>query len=148
MEKAGRVVRAAEDVFKATRSDTDGRFEMLVMDVGYGFGPPLHAHEVQDDSFYVVEGILTVQLGDDLIELSPGDFATASPGEVHTFTNARPGHAVRLVNLMTPAIGFDTVIRAAMASADPAELERVGNEYGLTVVGPPMAVVLGLGEVK
>jgi quercetin dioxygenase-like cupin family protein len=141
---AGRIVRAEADVFKATGADTDGRFEMLVMDVEYGFGPPAHIHEVQDDSFYVLDGTLTVLLGDDLVELAPGDFATAPPGVVHTFTNTDPDRAARMVNLMTPGIGFDTVIKAAMATADPAELERVGKEYGLTVVGPPLAVRLGL----
>jgi mannose-6-phosphate isomerase-like protein (cupin superfamily) len=32
-----------------------------------------------EDSFFVVEGILTVQLGDEVVELGPGDFATARP---------------------------------------------------------------------
>jgi quercetin dioxygenase-like cupin family protein len=72
----GLVVRGFErGPFKATGRDTDGRFDLFVMDVAYGFGPPLHTHTAQEDSFYVVDGVLTVQLGDEVIELAPGDFA-------------------------------------------------------------------------
>lgn len=141
----GRVVRAeAADIFKASGSNTDGRFELMVMDVGYLFGPPLHIHEVQEDSFYVLDGVLTVQIGDDIIELKPGDFATAPPGVAHTFTNTEAEGTARMVNIMTPGIGFDRYIAAAMSGTDPAEMERLDKQYGVTMVGPPLPAKLGL----
>lgn len=78
---AGRIVRADEgDPFKASGQDNEGRLDMFVLDLGYRSGPPLHTHVSQEDTFYVVDGVLSVQLGDDVVELSPGDFATAPPG--------------------------------------------------------------------
>lgn len=67
--------------WKANGRDNAGRFDFLVIDhLAYGAGPPLHVHADQEDSFYVVEGILTLQLGDQVVELGPGDFASAPPG--------------------------------------------------------------------
>ncbi len=110
-------------------------------------GPPLHVHTTQEDTFYVLDGVLTVQLGDDIVELGPGDFGTAPPGVPHSFTNARADRACRAVNLMTPGIGFDRYIGQidkVAATGDHDALERLHAQYGLTVVGPSLAERLGL----
>jgi mannose-6-phosphate isomerase-like protein (cupin superfamily) len=141
----GRVVRAdASEPFKASGSNTDGRFEMIVLEVDYLSGPPLHTHDVQEDSFYVLEGTLTAQIGDHIVELRPGDFATAPPGVAHTFTNTDREQAARIVNVMTPGIGFDRYIAAALSGADAAEMERLNQKYGVTMIGPRLPEKLGL----
>ncbi len=141
----GRVVRReAGSVCKATGADNDGRFEMLVLDVEHRGGPPLHTHEVQEDSFFVLDGVLTVQMADEVVALYPGDFATVPPGVPHTFTNTDPDRAARVLNIMTPGIGFDRYIAAAMSGTGEAEMERLGEEYGVTMVGPSLPEKLGL----
>ncbi len=108
----GCVVRAeAAEMVKASGSSTGGRFELVVLDVGYSFGPPVHCHDPQEDSFYVLEGVLTVQIGDEIIELAPGDFATAPPGVAHTFTNTNRHKTARVANLMTPGIASTATSR-------------------------------------
>ena len=76
----GYVMRNAPGwAWKANGRDNQGRFDFLVIDhLAYGAGPPLHFHTTFEDSFFVLDGVLTVQLGDDVVELSPGDFATPS----------------------------------------------------------------------
>ena len=143
----GMVVRGNESgPFKASGRDTDGRFDLFVMDVDYAFGPPLHTHTAQEDSFYVVDGVLTVQLGDDIIELAAGDFASAAPGVSHTFTNTQADRAVRMVNLMTPGIGFDQYIQQLIVDTppEPAVMEKLNQEFGVQMVGPPLSHKLGL----
>ena len=46
-------------------------------------GPPLHIHEDTDECFYVVEGRLLIQVGEDRHELGPGCFAWL-PGRSRT----------------------------------------------------------------
>lgn len=133
--------------WKANGRDNEGRFDFLVSEVAYGTGPGLHVHATQEDTFYVIEGVLTVQLGDDIVELGPGDFGTAPPGLPHSFTNADAERACRTVNLMTPGVGFDHYIgqiEKVVASGDHAALERLHAQYGVTVVGPSLAERLGL----
>ena len=128
-------------------ADTNGRFDFLVSTYPYLAGPPLHVHDEQDDTFFVLEGILTIQVGDELIDLGPGDFATVPPGIAHTFANAKPDQGpVRAVNVMTPG-GFDGYFREAFASGgppDPSIMNDLGRKYGVTWVGPTIAARLGL----
>jgi len=108
----------------------------------------LHFHAAQEDSFYVLEGVLTLQLGEDVVELGPGDFATAPPGVPHSFTNAHADQkACRMVNLLTPGIGFDrylSQIEKVAATGDQDAMDRLNAEYGVTIVGPSVAERLGL----
>jgi quercetin dioxygenase-like cupin family protein len=134
-------------LFKAGKL-TDNEFDFLIMDVGYLSGPPLHIHREQHDTFYVLEGVLSIQVGEDITELHPGDFATVPPGVPHTFDNIQSGQVVKVANLMTPS-GFDAYF------AEVAELETDGNnttealehlaaKYGTTVVGSAINAKLGL----
>lgn len=149
-QRTGYVLRDAPQwTWKANGRDNDGRFDFLVInDLSYASGPPLHTHAGQEDSFFVLEGILTAQLDDEVIELGPGDFATAPPGVPHSFTNARREQRVcRAVNLMTPGTGFDRYLEQLerlAASGDHESLDRLHAEFGVTIVGPSVAERLGL----
>jgi mannose-6-phosphate isomerase-like protein (cupin superfamily) len=146
----GYVVRNAPGwAWKANARDNQGRFDFLVIDhLAYGAGPPLHFHTTFEDSFFVLDGVLTVQLGDDVVELSSGDFATAPPGVPHSLTNARADqHACRAINVLTPGVGFDRYlaqVETVAATGDHAAMERLNAEYDVTVVGPSVANRLGL----
>jgi quercetin dioxygenase-like cupin family protein len=143
-----RVVRAAAgESFLASGSDTGGRFDMMVLDVGHLQGPPLHVHDVQEDSFYVLEGVVTVQIGDEVLDLEPGDFATAPPGVAHAFTNTDRDRVARMINVMTPGTGFDRYVAAALGGSGRSEMERLGREYGVTLVGPTLPEKLGLARI-
>jgi mannose-6-phosphate isomerase-like protein (cupin superfamily) len=149
-----RIVRSADGnsygnqwLFKEG-SLTDGKFDFLVGHIDYLAGPSLHIHREQVDSFYVLEGILTMQIGDDIVELGPGDFATAPPGVPHTFANTHKDQPpVKLVNLMTPGgldRHFQDLIEAGADANAPARRAELEADCGLTVVGPTLAEKLGL----
>lgn len=146
----GYVLREAPGwTWKANGRDNQGRFDFLVAGhIAYGTGPPLHIHAIQQDSFYVLDGVLTLQLGDDVVELGPGDFATAPPGVPHSFTNAHADqNSCRTVNLLTPGIGFDrylSQLEQIAATCDEDAMERLNAEYGVTIAGPSLAERLGL----
>jgi mannose-6-phosphate isomerase-like protein (cupin superfamily) len=141
--------RAPGMTFPASGRDNQGRFDFGVAEgFPYAAGPPLHTHAAQEDSFFVVEGILTVQLGDEIFELGSGDFATAPPGVPHSFTNAHPAEKTcRVINVLTPGNGFDgylSQLEEAAAISDHEAMERLNAEYGVTIVGPSLAARLGL----
>lgn len=149
-----RIVRSAEgDVYEKMWSFkhgslNGGKFDFMVGHIGYLDGPPLHVHREQDDTFYVLEGVLAVQIGDEVFDLGPGDFGTAPPGVPHTFDNTRKDQPpVKVCNLMTPG-GLDRQFRdrASMGEAanDPKQLEKLREEHGITIVGPTLGVKLGL----
>jgi quercetin dioxygenase-like cupin family protein len=82
----------AQIFIKATGEHTSGSFFLAESTLAPGFaGPPPHRHRELHDMFYVLEGTLTLRLGDQEIEAGPGSFACVPPGVVHTFRNDSDG---------------------------------------------------------
>jgi quercetin dioxygenase-like cupin family protein len=150
----GRVVRSGEgDVYDAAwifkhGARTGGPFDFMIGSLNYLTGPPLHVHREQHDSFYVLEGVLTFQLGEEVLELRPGDFVSAPPGVPHTFDNTKKdGPPVKVCNILTPG-GFDQFMvrlgELGSASEDPTVFAAAAETFGIIMVGPTLAEKLGL----
>ena len=77
--KSGRVT------VKAGSAETDHTFSQIETDDPRGSGPPLHLHHNEDETFYVLEGEVTVQVGDERIDLNAGDFLFGPRGIAHAY---------------------------------------------------------------
>ena len=90
---------------KAGSEQTAGSFYCGEVELEPGFpGPPPHVHDRLHDMFYVLEGALTMRVGDAELEAPAGTFVCVPPGVVHTFSN--PGAArVRFLNFNTRRVG-------------------------------------------
>lgn len=142
----GAAYRQGPALFKATGDQTGGRFDFFEMTIEYLTGPGLHWHANQDDTFYVLDGVLTVQCGDEIHDLHPGDFITIPPRVPHTFDNTRKDKPAKVINLMTPGgyHGLFAENELLAEDAHPAEQDRINEKYEVTYVGPPLADRLGL----
>lgn len=143
----GRSYKQGPSLFKAAGDETGGRFDFFEMEIEYLTGPPLHYHFVQDDTFYVLDGVLAVQFDDEVVELGPGDFCSIPPGVPHTFDNIRKDQPpVKVINLMTPA-GYEGVFVANETldeDTDASVRDQINADHEVTFVGPPLKVKLGL----
>jgi quercetin dioxygenase-like cupin family protein len=113
---------ASRAIFKAEVSDGDGTFSLLETTLAPDFpGPLLHVHERHVDSFFVLDGTLTLTLASaaSRVEAPAGSFAVVPPGNPHTFGNPS-GAPVRMLNLMAPA-GFEQYLKDMAASTTPGE---------------------------
>jgi mannose-6-phosphate isomerase-like protein (cupin superfamily) len=133
---------------KATAESTGGAFG-LVEAVGHpGSGPPLHVHHREHEAFWVLEGLLTVRCGEETFTAGPGSFTFLPRGVPHAFVieGDSPG---RILSICTPG-GFERYFVAAgrppehdgLPPAGPPDvgmLDRVGRDFGLEIVGPPIA---------
>jgi quercetin dioxygenase-like cupin family protein len=123
---------------KATAEDTGGSFYLGEVLIQPGFaGPPPHVHERLHDMFYVLEGALTLRLGDETLELVPGSFACVPPGTVHTFSNHSEQPA-RFLNFNTPG-GWENYMRdlaGALAAGRPTpeEIGKIASRYDFRAV--------------
>jgi quercetin dioxygenase-like cupin family protein len=119
---------SAEILIKATGEDTAGSFFLSETEIEPGFpGPPLHVHERLHDMFYVLDGELTVRLGEETRHLCPGTFVCVPPGVAHTFANESE-EPVRFLNFNTPS-GWERYMRELSAAAQEGSLtsERIGR---------------------
>jgi quercetin dioxygenase-like cupin family protein len=84
---------------------------------GFG-GPPLHHHDF-DETFYVMEGELTFQLGEELFSAKAGELAFAPRGVPHTYANLSATPTRHLI-VCTPA-GFERYFARMRAERDGVE---------------------------
>jgi hypothetical protein len=106
----------------------------------------MHVHHFQDETFYVVEGELHFQLGEETLDLKAGDFAYIPRGVAHGYVNTKL-EPVRGLGIFVPG-GFDRFMEEVgqlpPGPPDPEKLRELGEKHGQEVVGPPLAVSLGL----
>ncbi len=64
------------DIFtlKAVSEDTNGQYALVEMQVDPDVGPPPHIHHREDEAFYIQEGELEFQLGNQTVIATPGTF--------------------------------------------------------------------------
>src|SRR4051812_23391004 len=81
--------------FIAQGADAGGRVSITDIVLAPGFpGPRPHVHREMTDMFFVLEGTLTVRLGDEVHEAGPGppsSLRPASPMPSRTAARRRPG---------------------------------------------------------
>jgi quercetin dioxygenase-like cupin family protein len=111
---------------KAGGGDALGSFALLEFDLAPGFpGPVLHRHEHMTDSFYVLDGELTLRLGDDRLGAGAGSYAFVPPGNAHSFAGP-DGERVRALNLMAPG-GLERYLEELAAVGGPPDPERMAE---------------------
>jgi quercetin dioxygenase-like cupin family protein len=83
--------------FLVTGAESDGAYFIMEAIVPPGGGPPPHIHRREQESFYVLEGTLDIQMGDQTVHASAGDFVHIPIGTVHSFRNNGDSLARQLV---------------------------------------------------
>src|SRR5580765_2289348 len=85
----GRTFAVVGDVYRflATSEDTDGNYAMWEAIVPPGGGPPPHVHSREEEGFYILEGEITLRIGDERIVVRAGTFANMPIGTPHSFKN-------------------------------------------------------------
>lgn len=91
--------------FLVTGEESGGAYFAMEGLVPAGGGPPLHIHRNETETFYVLEGQCTFQLGEETVVAGPGDFVNIPIGMVHNFHNYGP-EMVKIILTFTPA-GID-----------------------------------------
>ncbi|MDQ8182646.1 cupin domain-containing protein [Pelagicoccus sp. SDUM812005] len=81
--------------------ETDAQSCITRMSCPQGVGAPLHRHP-HAENFFVMEGTLSVQLGEETIALGPGEFFHVHADAPHGFRNEAAEPAV-FINCATPA---------------------------------------------
>lgn len=90
--------------FLATGEDTQGQFALMEIVGRKGNVPPPHIHHREDEIFYLLEGEITVSVGDRIIKATPGTMVFLPRNVQHSFTiDSEQG---RMLVILTPA-GFE-----------------------------------------
>jgi mannose-6-phosphate isomerase-like protein (cupin superfamily) len=119
--------------FLVTGAESGGAYFAMEALVPPGGGPPPHIHTREDETFYILEGEVSIRLGDATITAGAGDFVNVPRGTVHCFRNDR-GAPVRMILTFTPAgiehFFEETLERALDPTLPPPDnVEAVAARY-------------------
>ena len=133
--------------FIVSGNETSGKFDFVEGEFAYLGGPPLHVHPYQDEAHYILKGQLRYQISKETFELGKGDCVYIPQGTPHAWVNLQQEPA-QVIAILTPGGGegfFHTLANLPAAQQDVESLARLAQEYGTEIVGPPLAIHLGLG---
>jgi quercetin dioxygenase-like cupin family protein len=132
---------------KLDGEQTGGRFALWEGELPRGAAPPLHSHP-QDETFYVLDGEVTVWIDEEPRLCRAGAAAFAPGGAPHTFRVE--SDTARMLFLSTPA-GIEDYVRELGEPASwpwlqppadgprvqPERIEAVERKLGVVRHGPP-----------
>jgi quercetin dioxygenase-like cupin family protein len=159
--KAAFLVKAGEDhigrslyvvgsdiSIKISTEDTGGAFAVFEDHTPAQAGPPLHSHRYQDEWWYILKGRYRFQVDGEIILAGPGDTVFAAKGTRHASQNIGSETGVTLTTVVPG--GLD-VFFAELSEAvprgtepNPAAVAPIFEKHDLELIGPPLAVSLGI----
>src|SRR4051794_11569303 len=145
----GRTVAVVGDLYRflAVGEDTNGRYALWEAVVPPGGGPPPHVHSREEEGFNVLEGEITLQIGDERLVAGTGTFVNMPVGTPHSFKNESNRPAKMLISVAPAGLEkmfFEVGVpldEGATTAQPPThdEIERllaVAPKYGVEVRVP------------
>ena len=145
----GRTIAVVGDVYRflATGEDTNGKYAMWEAIVPPGGGPPPHVHSREEEGFYILEGEITFQIGDERVVATAGMFANMPVGTQHSFKNESTLPAKMLISVAPAGLEqmfFEVGVPVAQGDttaspptkADIEKLLTIAPRYGIEIKLP------------
>jgi quercetin dioxygenase-like cupin family protein len=127
--------------FNLLSDQTDNRVVVFEEVMPAGCATPLHRHAASDEVMYVLSGEFTFKIGEQVTRGSAGTCVFMPRESAHAWKNSGT-EAGRALFIFTPVEGgklFEELLREQrpLQTMDPGAVERLLQEYGWEIVGPP-----------
>jgi quercetin dioxygenase-like cupin family protein len=114
--------------FLATGEQTGGAYAVIETANDPSTGVRLHVHEQEDETWFVLEGEYTFEVGGQTFRAGPGDYVFGPRNVPHSYAN-RTEAVARALIMVTPA-GFEGFWReSAKLGEDAAAHRALGERY-------------------
>jgi mannose-6-phosphate isomerase-like protein (cupin superfamily) len=122
---------------KLSSEESGGELTVIEDLIPPKFGPPLHVHSRENETYYVLEGEFEFACGDDTVRGGVGTFVHAPRGLPHRYLNVgdTPG---RLLFSFTPA-GIERFFGDLTEQKDhltPELMSTIAAKHGITFIPP------------
>ena len=108
--------------FLATGKDTDNAYALIHCHFRKGFTPPPHFHKYEEESFYILDGMIEFQAGDKKFRAGAGELVTLQREVPHSFNLV--SDTAKALLLITPA-GFETLFLEFSTPAQTLDLPPI-----------------------
>jgi quercetin dioxygenase-like cupin family protein len=132
---------------RATGDTTEGRLSLVEYFAPPGSESPWHVHRTEDESFYVIEGSMTLIVGEEhkLISLGTGGYAFGPRNIPHGF-RVSSDHPARMLFMTTGGDFAKFVLEASQPASrlslpeptapDIPRLVQIADRHNLGILGP------------
>ena len=110
---------------KVTAEQTGGLLSIVEITEPPNAAAPLHVHHREDEGFWILEGDVTIEVGDTTVHATAGDFAFGPRGIPHRYTVGENG--CRMLFVLTPG-GFENLVRDMSVPAESRTLPPPSDE--------------------
>jgi quercetin dioxygenase-like cupin family protein len=110
---------------KLTSEQTGGLLSIIEITEPPNAVGPLHVHHREDETFWILEGDVTLEVGDTTIHASAGDVAFGPRGVPHRYDVGDAG--CRMLFIVTPG-GFENLVREMSVPAQARTLPPPSDE--------------------
>ncbi len=131
--------------FKANSEETGNAYALIeiIMQINSVVPPHIHTHE--NESFYIQEGEMEFQLGEETIVATPGTFVHSPKGQPHSFRNIgekpakflcwlTPSRLEKLFMVIGTKVSSENVKSLGVTPEDIEKLLATAPEYGLEIL--------------
>ena len=126
--------------FKVSPRATDGGLFVVENSFRQKGGPARHRHLEQDEWFYALEGEFRFEIGEQRMTLRAGDSAFGPRRVPHVWACTGDGIG-RILVVFAPAGKMEGFFQeVTKANAMPPQDPALWHEYGMELLGPPLAV--------
>ena len=134
---------------KVSAAQTGGNFSQFEVTDPRGTATPTHVHHNEDESFYLLEGEVSLFVGGERIDLTTGDYAFAPRDIPHAYIVS--SERARILTTLCPGGLEDVFVAGGLpvtSNQQPDhevmppidEIARRMSSYGCEVVGPPPSI--------
>jgi quercetin dioxygenase-like cupin family protein len=130
---------------KASRASTGGT--MTLIESHTAGGAPWHVHSWDDECFYVLDGIIAVNCGEETFEAGPRSFVFLPRGIPHAWDVVGGGTATLLI--ITAPAGLEEFLSEyhAAGSATTEVKDQIAAKYGIRWLRGPRPLEVSEGSV-
>jgi quercetin dioxygenase-like cupin family protein len=123
---------------KLPSAQSANHMAVMTVEVPPEGGVPLHTHLQEEESYYMLEGQMLVQVGSEEIEIGAGDFVHIPAGVVHSYRNTSD-QPIRFL-AWTVGGAMDSFFQEMAEQIrevpqDFAKMPEILKKYGIQVVG-------------
>lgn len=109
-----------------TTEQTKGAYSLMEQLMPAKAGPPPHVHDQGDELFYILEGELALQLGDQVVDGTAGQLVRIPAGTPHSF--AVRSQTARVLNFYVPGM-LDTQVAMLGTAAASFRLPARADQH-------------------
>lgn len=124
-DRTGRPLPAAGGVLLAAGDETRGGLTVIRSVVPPGDSTPLHVHRTMYESYFILDGTVTVACGDETFDAQSGDFVHLPRGLPHRYVAGAQGATFLLLGVPGGLEGFFDDWE------NGADMEQLSREYDI-----------------